>query len=142
MTSSCTIENNTSLEADRLLNTDRQFAAMSLRSGAAEAFKTYLAEDALALSDGQHPTLGRSAIYAAMEPKQSNYELDWVPQKAEVSQAEDLGWTWGTFTLSYTDERGNKKVDHGKYLNIWKRKDDGSWAVAVDMGNSNPAPKN
>lgn len=34
-----------------------------------------------------------------------------------------------------------KSVSHGKYLNIWEKDADGNWKVAVDMGNSSPAPE-
>jgi hypothetical protein len=90
--SSCDIQDDRSNENKRLLNTDRQFAAMSVEQGAAEAFKYYLTEEALALSDGEHPTLGREAIYASMKSGQE-YTLAWEPQRAEVSSSGDMGWT-------------------------------------------------
>lgn len=137
---SCNIEDSLDTEGRRLLSTDKQFAKMSLEKGAAEAFKHFLTEDALGLPDGQAPVFGRESLYAGMKQNQENYMLSWEPQRAEVASSEDMGWTWGTYVLTTTDDDGIKQEHHGKYLNIWKRQDDGQWKVAVDMGNSNQPP--
>lgn len=141
MEPSCSIANNLDTERRRLLNTDKQFAAMSAKKGAAEAFKHFLMEDAMAMSPGKHPVIGRDKIYAAMEPDQVDQKLTWEPQHAEVAGSEDMGWTWGNYTLSFKDDTGEEQKRFGKYLNIWSRQEDGQWKVAIDMGNSSPEPK-
>jgi len=128
-------------ERRHLLNADKQFASMSLEKGAAEAFKHFLTEDAMAMSPDQNPLVGRDEIYTAMRDGQEGQQLEWEPQRAEVSASEDMGWTWGTYVLSFKDDKGLEQKHHGKYLNIWSRQEDGQWKVAVDMGNSSPAPK-
>ena len=138
MVTSCNIKDNLDTERRRLLNTDRQFAQMSLDKGAAEAFNHFLTEDAMGMSHKQHPVIGREQIYMEMKVGQDNNELAWEPQRAEVAGSEDMGWTWGKYTLSFSDEAGVKQKRYGKYLNIWTRQDDGQWKVAVDMGNSSP----
>lgn len=140
MMTTCNISNDVDTEKRRLLNTDKQFAKMSLEKGAAEAFKHYLTEDAMGLSPGQHPVVGSDNLYAEMKVDQESYTLDWEPQRAEVAASEDMGWTWGTYILITIDDEGQKQKRYGKYLNIWKRQDDGQWRVIVDMGNSSPAP--
>ena len=35
---------------------------------------------------------------------------------------------------------GDDIISHGKYLNIWKKQDYGSWRLIVDMGNNSPEP--
>jgi len=137
---SCNIENDIDTENRRLLNTDKQFAKMSVKQGAAEAFRHFLTEDAMGMAPNQHPVMGREKLYEDMSPGQSLYVLDWKPQRAEVSASEDMGWTWGTYTLTGKTEQGGVKTSHGKYLNIWERQADGQWLVAVDMGNLSPAP--
>lgn len=137
---SCNINTDQDTENRRLLNTDTQFAKMSLEKGAAEAFNYFLTEDAMGMSHGQHPVIGREKLYAEMKEGQEDYTLDWEPQRAEVSASEDMGWTWGTFTMTFTDDEGQDQMQYGKYLNIWARQDDGQWRVLVDMGNSSPPP--
>jgi len=137
---SCNINTDQDTENRRLLNTDKQFAKMSLEKGAAEAFNYFLTEDAMGMSHGQHPVIGRDKLYAEMKEGQEDYTLAWDPQRAEVSASEDMGWTWGTYTLTFRDDEAQEQKRYGKYLNIWERQDDGQWRVIVDMGNSSPAP--
>lgn len=141
MRAACNIQNDSDTERRRLLNTDKQFAAMSLTQGAAEAFRHYLTEDALGLPQDQLPTIGRASIYASMCQEQENYSLAWEPQRAEVSHSEDMGWTWGTYELSSVDVHGKPQKQYGKYVNIWERQNDGQWRVIVDMGNTSPVPE-
>jgi ketosteroid isomerase-like protein len=75
-----------------------------------------------------------------MKENQDKYTLNWSPKHAEVSNSAELGYTWGTYILTFLDESGNEQKSYGKYLNIWKKQKDGSWKVAVDMGNANPKP--
>ena len=75
-----------------------------------------------------------------MKENQGDYKLEWTPQYAEVAKSGELGYTWGKYILSYRDEKGEEQKSYGKYLNIWKKQKDGSWKVAVDMGNSSPVP--
>jgi len=125
-------------EAKRLLETDREFARVSVDSGAAEAFRGYLTEDALQLSHGRNPVQGRDQIHLLLLKSRGDYVLDWEPREAHVARSGDLGWTWGIYTLSYPDESGIIRKQGGKYLNIWQKQTDGNWKVRVDMGNENP----
>ncbi len=128
-------------EKSLLLQTDRDFSKKSVESGAAEAFKIFLTEDALELPAGSHPVFGRNSIYQGMKPGQESYVLEWEPQDGEVAQSGDLGYTWGFYTVTSKTDNGETVKSHGKYLNVWKKQADGSWKVAVDMGNKSPAPE-
>ena len=131
---------DTKTEKEKLMQTDKEFAQFSVNQGAAEAFKEYLTENALQLPAGRNPVEGRSNIYDIMKVNQDDYTLDWSPKYAEVSKSGELGYTWGTYILSYVDENGNQQNSYGKYLNVWKKEIDGRWKVAVDMGNKSPNP--
>ena len=127
-------------EAERLLQTDREFAAASLQHGAADAFRMYLAADAFMFSDGRHPVRGSDAIYDIMKPADSAYVLEWTPRAAEVAASGELGWTWGEYTLTAKGADGNAEKSYGKYLNVWKTDSSGNWKVCADIGNSSPPP--
>jgi len=122
-------------EQENLIQTDKDFSQASIEKGTAEAFKMYLTEDAIQLPTRSNPIIGRDAIFENMSKSDSNYMLAWDPQAAVVAESGDLGYTWGFFTISWTDENGEAKKSPDKYLNIWKKQTDGSWKVAVDMGN-------
>jgi len=117
-------------------------AKFSVNNGAAEAFNEYLTDDALQLPAGNNPVQGVENIYNRMKDNQGNYVLDWSPQYAEVAKSDDMGYTWGTYSLVYKDENGEEQKSYGKYLNVWKKQTDGKWKVAVDIGNDSPNPDN
>ena len=128
-------------EQSRLLQTDIEFSKKSVEVGAAEAFNQYLASDAVELPAQADPITGRDSIHSHMKASGGKYVLQWEPKKAEVSKSGDLGYTWGTYSITSEDEKGQKKTSYGKYLNIWKKQNDGLWKVLIDIGNQSPEPK-
>ena len=130
-------EDNSGDQEKKLLSVDREFSQMSVDKGAAEAFNFYLADSAIELSAGSMPVFGRENIYIEMEPEQKLYKLEWQPQKAEVAESGELGYTWGFYTLSSPDSSGVERQVDGKYLNVWKKDDEGNWKVMIDIGNTN-----
>lgn len=136
----CSVPKSQEEMKQELLDTDRAFAAYSVEHGAAEAFRQFLAENALELSANANPVSGRDNIYQQMLKAGDGYELKWEPQDGEVALGGDMGWTWGLYTLRYQTSAGENRVNYGKYLNIWKRQPDGAWRVVVDMGNQSPPP--
>ncbi len=137
-TTSCHSEAGRPDEAEKLLATDREFSALSVEKGAAEAFHFYLLPEALQLPHGGLPIFTRDSIYNDMLPADADFELKWEPQSAEVSGSGDMGYTWGFYTLSAKQYGYKILVRRGKYLNIWKKDDQNQWRVMVDMGNHNP----
>lgn len=125
-------------EAEKLLATDQAFATASVRDGAAAAFFQTMTPDALQLPAAAPAVLGRENVRARLLELGAR-RLDWVPRRAEVARSLDLGWTWGDWKLYADAGRGNE-LGHGKYLNVWKRQADGSWKLAVDIGNEAAAP--
>ena len=75
-----------------------------------------------------------------MKDNQGNYTLNWSPQFAKIANSGELGYTLGTYVLSYKDDEGKEQKSYGKYLNIWEKQTDGNWKVAVDIGNESPNP--
>ncbi len=127
-------------EKAALLATDAAFAAKSLEVGAPEAFHLYFADDATQFPSGANPRFGRDSIFASMKRSRVPYVLRWTPRIAEVAAAGDLGYTWGTSSVSWKDEKDSTHVKYGKYVNVWKRQADGTWRVTLDIGNDNPPP--
>jgi ketosteroid isomerase-like protein len=54
----------------------------------------------------------------------------------EVARSGDLGYSQGTYDLTFNDPSGKPMTDRGKYLEVWKKQADGSWKCAVDTFNS------
>jgi uncharacterized protein (TIGR02246 family) len=92
------------------------------------------AEDAVVNAPGTPPLRGQNAIreYFAKEVAASaGFTLAAGPT-TDVGVAGDLGWEWGTFTV--TDTSG-ATVDAGKYVTVLARKD-GKWLITRDIWNS------
>ena len=130
------------MASQELLQADRDFAALSADSGAANAFRHYMAVNAIQMPDGAMPMYGRDSIYASLAPFDGRYTLTWEPQLAEVSRSGDMGWTWGIYKGIYVDAQDSSHISHGKYVNVWKKQPDGQWRVRVDIGNKNQRAKN
>ncbi|HKQ63214.1 MAG TPA: DUF4440 domain-containing protein [Candidatus Polarisedimenticolaceae bacterium] len=66
--------------------------------------------------------------------------IHWQATRAEASKSGDLGFTSGTFELSFNDPAGNPVNDRGKYVTAWRKQADGSWKVVLDIFNSDLPP--
>jgi ketosteroid isomerase-like protein len=114
-----------------LLRTDREFCALAQRVPIGEAFRTYLAEDGTSMPQGRPFLHGRDAVAKSWSGAPAGDKLSWTPQFARAAAGGDLGYTYGTWT--YTSGEG---VQHGKYVTIWRRQEDGTWKAVFDGGNA------
>ena len=120
--------------ADSLLNADRALAAQSHSIGFVAAYSKAMAPDARKLDGGAPPAIGRDAIIALMARYPADLSLDWKPEEAVVAASGDLGFTWGHFTVTHRDSTGKLVTEHGKYLDVWRRQNNGSWRWIADIG--------
>jgi ketosteroid isomerase-like protein len=136
----CSKPIDVSVARTKLLETDSEFAKMSVDSGTTAAFNAYYADNAMQLPEGLNPVVGKSDILDRMRKSEDLYTLEWRPSDGSVCNSQDLGWTWGEYTLDYLSKGNKEDAVHGKYLTIWKKQDNGDWKVIVDMDNYNPKP--
>jgi ketosteroid isomerase-like protein len=134
-------QSDTTAESSALLQTDIQFSKTSVAKGAAEAFYEFMDDSSVSLSPNSDPLTGRDKIHERMLSGENDYTLSWMPEKADVAHSGDLGYTWGTYELSFKAEDGTPQARHGKYLNVWRKQADGSWKLLVDIGNQSTAEK-
>jgi len=66
------------------------------------------------------------------------FMVTWAPSRVDVARSADLAWSTGTYTMT-TSVPGNPATDHGKYVAVWKKQQDGSWKVAANIFNSDLA---
>lgn len=122
-----------------LLQTDKDFSAMSAKDGARAAFTHYLADDAVSLPQGGAPMHGADAISAQL-PGPDGGTLTWTPSGGDVAASGDLGYTWGSYEYRGKNAKGEAVVGYGKYTTVWKRQASGEWRAVLDMGNQSPGP--
>jgi ketosteroid isomerase-like protein len=105
-------------------------------------YMSYYSDDATELPNGADAIVGKANIAKGMGfLDDKNNRLTWSPVSGVIADSGDLGYSWGIFEFRSKDKGGTERVEHGKYLTIWKKQADGSWKVAVDMGNSGPMQK-
>jgi ketosteroid isomerase-like protein len=66
--------------------------------------------------------------------------LSWEPDRVEMSQSGDLGYTYGRYQSRRKSSNGSTVVRTGKYVSIWRKEKDGRWRVALDIGSPDPSP--
>ena len=107
-----------------------------------ESTLSYYSDDAVVLPGNAPIVQGQDAIRALWKSLLSpDISLSWQATKVDVARSGELAYVIGTYTLTSKDAQGKPATDHGKLMEIFKKKDDEPWKVAVDMYNSDlPAP--
>jgi ketosteroid isomerase-like protein len=69
-----------------------------------------------------------------------DYKLSWRPDKAGVARSGELYYTSGKYKVSFKVASGETILEKGKYLMVWRKRQDGAWKVLFDMNNSDLPP--
>lgn len=120
--------------ARELYETDAAFARMSMQRGTRAAYEFYTTPVSVQLPPVGEPIRGTQAILDAVTGPPGS-TMNWHPENAEVAMSGEVGWTWGTYEYRGNDPQGRPVVNAGRYVTIWRRRLDGAWRVAVDIGN-------
>lgn len=133
------------LEAERagLLARDRAFSeAARTEERPLDAVLAVMTDDVLVLAPEVPLVEGKEASRDLWTGISSlpGYSLEFTPARAEIGAAADLGYTIGTYRMILPDSTGQLMATDGKYLTVWRRQDDGSWKMEVDMFNANGPP--
>jgi ketosteroid isomerase-like protein len=123
-------------ERENLLQQDLRFAEAAYTEGVAEAYRRFMAKDAIQLPDGGLAIGGRDEIYADMLAITDgvDFSLTWEPLEVEVAASGDLGFTWGIYYYESLDELGAPFVAEGKYVYLWRKNAD-RWELILDISN-------
>ena len=121
----------------------------AIRAADAAWLRAYIARDvekALSFCDERGSMLmphqaivtGKAAIrkLLAVHLAPRSPRVTWQPNEADVARSGDLGYTSGSYKMSFKNAAGKSVSDKGKYLIVWKRHADGSWKVLFDISNS------
>ena len=119
-------------------------AVAAIKAAEGEMLKAFQAKDAAALtshyaSDAvvavpERTVKGLDAIGKANadDLKDPAFKLNFTNERADASG--DLGYTSGSYTVTYTDPKTKKVVDGGgTYVTVFKKQADGSWKAVADI---------
>jgi ketosteroid isomerase-like protein len=118
---------------ESLIDAERAFSALSVKSGMRTAFLANLADDAVMFRPG--PIDARKSWLA--RPDESGI-LEWGPEFVELSGAEDVGFSVGPW--QYRESTGAEPAAYGHFVTVWRRDERGDWKVVLDCGGSHPDP--
>src|SRR6266478_6341301 len=122
-----------------MVETERAFARMSEEKGTREAFVAFIADEGILFRPT--PVLGKKWMQEnPLPPSTTRPLLAWQPIFAFVSSAGDLGYTTGPWQYK-KDIKDAQPTAFGNFMTVWKKQADGSWKFALDLGVSNPEPK-
>jgi ketosteroid isomerase-like protein len=115
----------------------RDVEAARLKTAAAkdvDAYVNYFADDASMLMPNAPLLTGKQPIKEELKPLMSdpNFSLSFLPNKLEVAKSGDLAFTQGPYKMTFSDIRGNKFEDEGKYLTVWRKLPGGTWKAVED----------
>jgi ketosteroid isomerase-like protein len=118
--------------SDVLLQTDRDFSALSEKEGMFKAFLAFIADEGVILRDNAFPAKGKSTLgeyYAGKSD--TSFVLTWEPLSGNISTGGDLGYTYGIYTSRV---KATGEIAKGTYVSIWKKQADGNWKFVLDSG--------
>ena len=125
-----------------LIQADQDFAD-AIGQGGLALWTSFFTEDGAIVQEGVGEVRGTEAMQAAMDAAAGAItSFSWKPERAEVSEGGDLGYTVGQFRTVVAGPDGVEMLTTGLYVSIWRRQEDGGWKVEMDLGNllTEPAP--
>ena len=111
-----------------LIALDRSFLQAVTKAGVRGAYQNLLDVHACAMRDSLVPINGREAILAYLAKGTALRSLE--PMRAEVSQAGDMGYTYGAYRM---DKNANDPS--GYYVRVWRKDAKRKWVVVVEVAN-------
>lgn len=132
----------TSSDVAAIHRVDSAFSAAANAGDAAAVAAVYL-EDAHLLPPNAEAIAGREAIGKFWGGLLDAYQVRITIGSDEVEGRGDLAYTRGHYTLQATPKaKGAGFREEGKFVEVLRRRPDGSWGYAVDMYSPNqPPPK-
>jgi len=122
----------------RMVASERAFAAATAEIGVRDGFLTFFAPDAVQIAAGAggadvQLVSARTALAARPLPRLPlGATLMWNPHTGQVSGDGSLGWLTGPFVVMNAPDRS--LAGQGSYFSVWKRQPDGLWRVWLDEG--------
>lgn len=109
----------------------------------ADRLVAHYTDDAVLMSPGAPPMIGKDAITAGLKQMVSDnaLSLNFSADRVEVAKSGDMGYTQGTYTMTMTDPATQKPInDKGSYVTVYKKAADGSWKAVSDIASSGTPP--
>ena len=114
----------------------------AVNRGDADGLAVLYTEDAIRMQSNSKPKVGRDAIrlFAAADYANTNWDMQLRVDESEYSG--DLAFVRGTYALSLTSKEDPSEVyqEVGKWMDVMRRQEDGSWLIAREITNRDHPP--
>jgi uncharacterized protein (TIGR02246 family) len=120
---------------------DAHIAAVN--SGDVEAWAALFTDDGVQMPPRFPSNVGRDAIEAWTKGFMAPFDVSFALPPSDVQvTSPDWALEAGTWEIALTPKAGGEQIrDAGKYVTIYKRQPDDTWAMSHDIWNSsNPPP--
>lgn len=110
----------------------------TLRTNDLDRFMSYVADDVIFMPAGEAPVHGKSAMRTWMAAFLSQFRTSTLTLAHKEAFIGD-GWAVevGTYEWGLVPAAGGDvAIDHGSYMQVWKRLPDGQWRFAREVYNS------
>jgi ketosteroid isomerase-like protein len=114
-----------------IIAADRAFSQASVSDGAPSAMVAFAADGGRLFVTGQPAAVGQTGIAAALATWEAGSVLQWTPAGADIAARGDMGFSWGSWTLTKPDAAPLS----GSYLSVWRRDGLGKWRYLAHMSN-------
>jgi len=137
---------NSAADAAAIQGLDEQWSATAAKNDL-EGTVAFYADDAVLLPPNAPIARDKKSIRESWAGLLGpNTAVSWKVSKVEVAKSGELGYLYGTYSLTIRDPKGGAPVsDTGKLVEIWKKQADGKWTCIVDNYNYDlpaaPAPE-
>ena len=129
----CVMAADRAAELERVVASERAFAARAQIVNARQAFVEYFAPEAIFFAPFAAPAFPR-----LRESADWGVNIQWRPAAAAISGAGDMGYTTGP--AEYRPSADAAPTGFGHYTSVWQLQPDGRYLVLVDVGIDHPAP--
>ena len=128
----CVMAADRSAELERVVASERAFAARAQVVNARQAFVEYFAPNAILFAPFAAPAFPR-----LRESPDWGVNIQWYPAAAAISGAGDMGYTTGP--SEYRPSPDAAPTGFGHYTSVWQQQPDGRYLVLIDVGIDHPA---
>jgi ketosteroid isomerase-like protein len=108
-----------------------------------DTWMAHYTDDVAALPPNEPTAVGRDATRKSIAAflATPGLKVSWKTTKVEAAKSGEIGYSYGTYEITFKDAKGKPMSDRGKYLEVWKKQSDGTWKCAADMFSSDlPLP--
>ncbi|MDX1407749.1 MAG: DUF4440 domain-containing protein [Saprospiraceae bacterium] len=116
-----------------LLAADRAWAKAA-EEGNMKVIEDSWTEDAIMIVSGRPPLYGKARILERVRRSRQdpNFAISWSVEGGAVSASGDMGYTYGSGSITMTGDNGKPVTATEPYLVVWRKGADGKWRGVIE----------